>query len=65
MNRKVSKAENSQDIAKIGHKARCETEAFINNYISDHAKGWPILVHGGYVSIGYLQEKHFRRRRVS
>jgi len=31
----------SQDIIKIGHKAKSETEAFINQHLNDRAKGWP------------------------
>ena len=31
----------SQDTIKIGHKAKSETEAFINRHINDQAKGWP------------------------
>ena len=38
---------NTQDIIRIGHKARIETEAFINRYINDHAKRWPIICHSG------------------
>ena len=31
----------SQDLSKIGHKAKSETEAFINRNLNDQAKGWP------------------------
>lgn len=31
----------SQDIIKIGHRAKNETEAFINRHLNDKAKGWP------------------------
>ena len=31
----------SQDLIKIGHKAKSETEAFINRHLNDRAKGWP------------------------
>jgi hypothetical protein len=31
----------SQDLNKIGHKAKSETEAFINQHLNDRAKGWP------------------------
>lgn len=31
----------SQDIIRIGYKAKNETEAFINRYLDDQAKGWP------------------------
>jgi hypothetical protein len=56
------KAMNSQDIAKIGHKVKRETEAFINRYINDQAKGWPILCHCGSAYTECCQEKHIRKR---
>jgi hypothetical protein len=31
----------SQDTIRIGYKAKSETEAFINRYLDDQAKGWP------------------------
>jgi len=31
----------SQDLIQIGHKAKSETEAFINRHLNDSAKGWP------------------------
>ena len=52
---------NSQDIARIGYKAKRETEAFINNYINDKAKGWPVLCRCGPACCGYYQEGHVRR----
>ena len=55
------KAMNSQDIAKIGHKVKRETEAFINRYINDQAKGWPILCHCDSASNGYHREENIRR----
>jgi hypothetical protein len=55
---------NSQDIAKIGHKVKRETEAFINHYINDRAKGWPILCRSGSAYNGCCQEKHIRKRNV-
>jgi hypothetical protein len=33
----------TQDLIKIGRKAKSETEAFINRYLNDRAKGWPKL----------------------
>jgi len=33
----------AQDLIKIGRKAKSETEAFINRYLNDRAKGWPKL----------------------
>ena len=32
----------SQDLIKIGHRAKNETEDFINRHLNDMAKGWPI-----------------------
>ena len=32
---------NSQDLINISHKAKSETEAFINRHLNDRAKGWP------------------------
>ena len=52
---------NSQDIARIGHKAKRETEAFINNYLNDRAKGWPVLCRCGSACSGYHQEGFVRR----
>jgi hypothetical protein len=31
----------SKDLIKIGHRAKSETEAFINRHFNDPAKGWP------------------------
>lgn len=31
----------SQDVIRTGYKAKSETEAFINRYLNDQAKGWP------------------------
>jgi hypothetical protein len=33
----------TQDIIKVGHKAKRETEAFINRHLNDREKGWPKL----------------------
>ena len=55
------KAMNSQDIARIGYKAKRETEAFINNYINDSAKGWPVLCRCGSACNEYHQEEYVRR----
>lgn len=60
MNRKRSKAMDSQDVTKISHEAKRETEAFINNHINDQAKGWPVI-HGGSVDTGYRQKKNGRK----
>ena len=34
---------NSQDLTTVGRKARRETEDFINHYIQDRGKGWPVF----------------------
>ena len=60
MNRKRSKAMDSQDVTKISHEAKRETEAFINNHINDQAKGWPVI-HGSSVDTGYRQKKNVRK----
>jgi hypothetical protein len=60
MKRKRPKAMDSQDVARISHKAKRETEAFINNHIDDQAKGWPVI-HGGSAYTGYRQKKNFRK----
>ena len=33
-----------QDVQKIGTKAKRETEAFINHYVNDRARGWPVFM---------------------
>jgi hypothetical protein len=33
----------AKELIKIGRKAKNETEAFINRYLNDRAKGWPKL----------------------
>ena len=33
----------AQELIRIGRKAKTETEAFINRYLNDKAKGWPKL----------------------
>jgi hypothetical protein len=45
-------AVDSRDEDIIGHKARCETEAFINQHIHDRAKGWPVSCRFGADSTG-------------
>ncbi|MHC4110768.1 MAG: hypothetical protein ACYSUY_06820 [Planctomycetota bacterium] len=64
MKKKKSKAMDSQDVDKIGHKAKCETEAFINSHINDRAKGWPVIRPCGSVNTGYRREKHVKRPGV-
>jgi hypothetical protein len=33
----------AQELIKIGRKAKTDTEAFINRYLNERAKGWPKL----------------------
>jgi len=33
----------AKELIKIGSKAKTDTEAFINRYLNDRAKGWPKL----------------------
>jgi hypothetical protein len=55
---------NTQDIIKIGHKARIETEAFINQYINDEAKRWPTICHCGPAHTGYHQAQQLRKHDI-
>ncbi len=55
------KAMNSQDIARLGYKAKRETEAFINDYINDRAKGWPVLCRCSSTCNGYHQQEYVKR----
>ena len=52
---------NTQDIIKIGHKARIETEAFINRYLNDEAKKWPIICKYRSAHAGYHKDIHVRK----
>ena len=54
----------SQDVARISHKAKRETEAFINNYLNDRAKGWPMLCDNGPVKTGHGQENDIRQSDI-
>ncbi|MHC4585847.1 MAG: hypothetical protein ACYS3N_15065 [Planctomycetota bacterium] len=55
---------NTQDIIKIGHKARIETEAFINQHINDEAKRWPIICYCGPTNTGYHHAQHVRKHGI-
>ena len=61
MKRKKTTAMDSQDVIKIAHKAKRETEAFINNYINDRAKGWPVICNCSSMNTGHRQEGHIGR----
>ena len=56
---------NTQDIIKIGHKARIETEAFINRHFNDEAKKWPVICHCGPAHNGYRKKHHVRKSDLS
>ena len=47
----------SQDLIKVGHRAKSETEAFINRHLNDRAKGWPKNCLYGTAYTQYLQEQ--------
>ena len=55
----------SQDLIKIGHRAKSETEAFINRHLNDQAKGWPktCLCSPNYAE--YCQEGQVKKRKIS
>ena len=55
---------NTQDIINLGHKARIETEAFINRYLNDEAKRWPIVCHCGPANTGYHKDCNLRKRDI-
>ncbi|HUS73315.1 MAG TPA: hypothetical protein VMY06_09645 [Sedimentisphaerales bacterium] len=52
----------SRDLAKIGHKARCETEEFINQHIHDRDKGWPVSLRLGADSDGAGPAQQVRKQ---
>ena len=55
----------SQDLIKIGHRAKCETEAFINLHLDDRAKGWPKSCLYGPNYAEYCQEGQVKKRKIS
>jgi hypothetical protein len=52
----------TQDIIKIGYRAKIETEAFINRHLNDTAKGWPKICLCGPAYGEYPQGQKIRRR---
>lgn len=52
----------AKDLIKIGRKAKNETEAFINRYLNDRAKGWPKLCFCDslYIDIRRIDKKAIR-----
>ncbi len=55
----------SKDLINIGHKAKSETEAFINRHLDDQAKGWPKSCLSGPDSAEYCQEGQVKKRKIS
>jgi hypothetical protein len=55
---------NTQDIIRIGSKARIETEAFINKYINDEAKRWPIICNYSPAHSSYHTIRHVRKSGI-
>jgi hypothetical protein len=51
----------TQDIIKIGHKAKRETEAFINRHLNDRDKGWPKICFCSSVNSRSNQRQQTRR----
>ena len=54
----------SHEAAKLGHKAKRETEAFINNYINDQDKGWPRVCNGGSIETIHQQKNNIRESDI-
>lgn len=52
----------TQDIIKIGYRAKIETEAFINRHLNDTAKGWPKICLCGPACDKYSQEQKIGKR---
>jgi hypothetical protein len=48
-----------EDFVKMGHKARRETEDFINNHIHDQRKRWPVICRSEQVKEGTVQMELF------
>lgn len=58
----------SQDIIKIGDRAKSETEDFINRHLNDRAKGWPTnrLYGPNYADFGRKDgDKNLRYQKCS
>jgi hypothetical protein len=51
----------TQDLIKIGRKAKSETEVFINRYLNDRAKGWPKLC---FCDSLYTEARRQQQKRV-
>jgi hypothetical protein len=55
----------SQDLTKIGNKAKDETEAFINRHLNDLAKGWPKNGLHGADYADYSREAQAKKGQIS
>jgi hypothetical protein len=54
----------AQDLIKISRKAKSETEAFINRYLNDRAKGWPKLCFCDSLYAEARRQQHQKRQNV-
>jgi len=52
----------TQDLIKIGRRAKSEIEAFINRYFDDRAKGWPKLC---FCDSPYTEARRQQQKRLS
>jgi hypothetical protein len=55
----------SQDLIKIGNRAKDETEDFINRHLNDLAKGWPRSGLYGSDYADYSREGQAEKRKIS
>jgi len=54
----------SHEATRLGHKAKRETEAFINNYINDRDKGWPRVCNEGSIGTIHQQKNNIRESDI-
>ena len=52
----------TQEIIKIGRRAKTETETFINRHLNDRAKGWPKICLCGPPCDSFSQEQKIEKR---
>jgi hypothetical protein len=57
-------AMDTQDIINMGHKAKSETEDFINRHLNNRAKGWPINSFWGSKHNESWWDRRLRKRAV-
>jgi hypothetical protein len=55
----------SKDLINIGHRAKSETEAFINRNLNDQAQGWPKTCLYGSNYAEYRQDEQVKKRKIS